>query len=170
MGATDAADNQGMKRFLTVAVLTLGLLTLRAAPASADITAFLASSTTPATHGGKGVAVGIGLVIVGFEFEYAHLTEDPVNAVPGLKTGMANVLVQTPNKGMQFYVTTGGGLYNESLRGNGTTSFGTNVGGGVKIGLAGPVRLRVDYRVYHLSGSPLYPTPKRFYAGVNFSF
>jgi hypothetical protein len=44
------------------------------------------------------------------------------------------------------------------------------VGGGVKITLIGPLRLRLDYRVHTLRGTSLYSNPKRFYAGVNLKF
>jgi hypothetical protein len=40
----------------------------------------------------------------------------------------------------------------------------------MKVRLAGPVRLRLDYRVFNLRGSPRYSTPQRFYAGLNLSF
>jgi opacity protein-like surface antigen len=45
-----------------------------------------------------------------------------------------------------------------------------NVGGGVKINLAGPLRLRLDYRVFTLQGSQRDAKPQRFYAGVNLKF
>jgi hypothetical protein len=35
------------------------------------------------------------------------------------------------------------------------TNFATNIGGGVKVGLMGPVRLRVDYRMFRLTGGAL---------------
>ena len=38
------------------------------------------------------------------------------------------------------------------------TNFGINVGGGAKIILAGPLRLRLDYRVFTLSGTPRHTT------------
>jgi opacity protein-like surface antigen len=170
MSAAGAADTPHMPRLTTTVLGALLLVAGAAAPASADITGFLGVSNTPAKHSGTGVAVGVGLVIVGFEFEYANLSEDQINAIPGLRTGMASIMVQTPTKGFQVYATTGGGLFSESYRGTSTTSFGTNVGGGVKIALAGPVRLRIDYRVYQLQGSPIYANPKRFYAGLNLSF
>jgi hypothetical protein len=50
------------------------------------------------------------------------------------------------------------------------TNVGVNVGGGVKMSLAGPLRLRLDYRVFTLKGSPRYATPQRFYAGINLKF
>ena len=43
---------------------------------------------------------------------------------------------------------------------------GMNVGGGVKITLAGPLRVRVDYRLFTLRGSPRVSPVHRFYAGV----
>ena len=32
------------------------------------------------------------------------------------------------------------------------------------------VAMRIDYRIYRLRGSPAYPTPQRFYAGINVNF
>jgi hypothetical protein len=153
-----------------IALSALLLVAGLASPASADITGFLATSSTPDKHSGVGFAIGGGLAIIGFEFEYCRLPEDEVNAIPGLRTGMGNLLLQSPTKGFQVYGTVGGGLFNESFRGTSTTSFGSNFGGGAKIPLVGPVRLRLDYRVYNLHGTPLYSTPKRFYAGVSVSF
>ena len=48
--------------------------------------------------------------------------------------------------------------------------MGLNVGGGVKVNLAGPLRLRFDYRVFTLQGTPRHAKPQRFYAGVNLKF
>ena len=89
----------------------------RAAPAAADLTAFLGVSPSPDTHLAKGAAVGMGLVIIGFEFEYSQLGEDAERAVPSLTTGSGNLLVQTPVpiNGWQFYAALGGGLYRERL-------------------------------------------------------
>ena len=47
---------------------------------------------------------------------------------------------------------------------------GSNIGGGAKIRLVGPLRLRLDYRVFNLHGSPKFKNPQRFYAGINLSF
>ena len=143
-----------------------------AQPASADATAFLGTNSTPSNRLAKGLAVGTGLVIVGFEFEYAHTNEDLAKAAPSLYTYMFNGLLQTPVPiaGMQFYGTMGGGVFHETLNDFSETNLGINVGGGVKINLVGPLRLRLDYRVHTLHGSPLYDHPKRFYAGVNLKF
>lgn len=145
--------------------------------ASADVTAFIGVNPTPANRVVRGFAAGVGLVIVGFEFEYANTTEDTLELAPGLRTFMVNGLVQTPIPigGMQFYGTVGGGGYRETLNHDtpievSETSVGWNIGGGVKAKLLGPIRLRLDYRVFKLLGEPLHPQVQRFYAGVNLKF
>ena len=45
-----------------------------------------------------------------------------------------------------------------------------DTGGGVKISLIGPVRARVDYRVFSLLGSPIEDTVQRLYVGLNLKF
>jgi hypothetical protein len=153
-------------------VLAVALLFGLAAPAFADVTAFIGTTSTPANRPARGFALGIGLLVVGFEFEYASTTEEADDAAPGLRTGMGNVLLQTPFAvfGMQPYFTTGGGVYRETLGTLSETQFGVNTGGGVKVSLLGPVRARIDYRVFHLRGEPLHDTVHRVYAGLNLRF
>jgi opacity protein-like surface antigen len=153
-------------------VFLLGVLLLLPSPAFADVTAFLGTNPTPTNRQVRGFAGGIGLVIVGFEFEYASTSEDLVQSAPSLKTYMFNGLVQTPFAigGVQPYGTAGGGIYRESLNDDSETSVGINVGGGAKINLIGPLRLRVDYRVFTLRGSPRHSKPQRFYVGANLKF
>ena len=148
------------------------LLLLVPTHAHADITAFLGVNPTPVNRPVKGIAGGIGLLIVGFEFEYADTSADEIEAAPRLRTYMGNGLIQTPIPiaGMQFYATAGGGVYRESLLDVSETHVGINVGGGVKMSLIGPLRLRLDYRVFTLRGEPRHPNPHRFYAGLNLKF
>lgn len=143
-----------------------------AAPAAADATAFIGTNTTPANRTVKGIAIGVSLVVIGFEFEFASTSETPEDAAPGLRTGMGNVLLQTPFPiaGMQFYVTMGTGLYRETLGDVQETHVGFNTGGGAKITLLGPFRARLDYRVFNLRGEPLHPTLHRLYGGINLAF
>ena len=157
---------------LTRLFLPLLLLLSTAAPALADATLFIGSTTTPANRTAKGLAVGVGLLVVGFEFEYSDTREEPRDQAPRLRTGMGNVLLQTPFPiaGLQFYVTTGGGGYRETLGTTQETQLGLNTGGGVKISLLGPIRARLDYRVFKLRGSPLHSTSHRLYAGLNLKF
>src|SRR5512143_1376542 len=85
-------------------------LLLLPATAFADATIFLGANTTPSNRTVKGAAIGVTLIIVGFEFEYANTSEDLENGAPALNTFMGNGLVQTiPISGLQFYATAGGG-------------------------------------------------------------
>lgn len=153
-------------------LLPLFLLVLSATPAYADLTAFIGSTTTPANRPTKGVAVGVGLLVIGFEFEYADARADLTEMAPRLRTGMGNVLLQTPFPiaGLQFYATAGGGLYRETLDDIQETQVAVNTGAGVKISLVGPLRARLDYRVFRLRGEPLHPVVHRLYAGINLKF
>lgn len=154
------------------AALALALLAWLAPPAAADITGFLGLSPSPDTRPVKGAAIGSGLLVVGFEFEYAVTDSDVNNLAPSLKTGMANGLLQTPVPvlRMQPYFTTGLGIYRERLGGLTDTGLGYNTGGGVKISLAGPLRLRLDYRVFKLGKDAVTSPSHRFYAGLNLKF
>lgn len=158
------------RRFLTPALIVAA--SIHATPAFADLTAFVGVNATPSNRPVRGLAAGITLLVVGFEFEYADTAEDLLASAPSLGTGMVNLLVQTPFPvaGLQFYGTAGGGFYRERLGTQRETHVGINVGGGVKISLAGPLRLRVDYRVFTLRGGPLHANPHRVYAGVNLAF
>ena len=77
--------------------------------------------------------------------------------------------MQTPTK-VQLYGTIGGGGYRERLLERQETHVSTNLGGGVKIPVVGPLRVRFDYRLFTLHGSPLHDRVQRFYAGANLSF
>ena len=143
-----------------------------ASPAFAAATPFIGTSTSPSNRTAKGFALGMGLLVIGFEFEYASTSEEPSEAAPSLRTGMGNVLLQTPVAifGFQPYWTAGAGAYRERLGDIQETHLGVNTGGGVKISLIGPVRARVDYRVFNLRGEPLHSTVHRVYAGANLVF
>ena len=144
-----------------------------APPARADITGFIGANTTPDNRMARGVAIGTGLLIVGFEFEYSATSESTTAPLaPSLKSGMGNLLIQTPIAvlGFQPYVTGGAGIYRETLGERHDTGFGMNTGGGVKISLIGPLRLRVDYRVFKLGSGALYSPAHRVYAGLNLKF
>ena len=163
---------RGLRNIPAVLTCSLVLLAASAAPARADVTAFLGVSPTPHNHMVKGFGVGLGLLVVGFEFEYANLAEDTFERLPGLKTYSGNVLVQTPVeiKGTQFYGTAGIEGYQEELGAAQETHVGTNIGGGAKIKLLGPIRVRVDYRIFKLQGSPINSVYQRFYVGGNVKF
>ena len=116
--------------------------------------------------------LGPGFRHVGFEFEYAHTSEDAVEELPGLRTYSGNLLIQTPIEvsGVSLYGTAGLGAYRETLGDESETHAAVNLGGGAKIRLVGPLRVRLDYRVFRLQGSPRHETYHRFYAGANLAF
>src|SRR5262245_56373019 len=121
------------RRLFTAAIVTVALAGA-AAPARADVTLFLGAQTSPENRPTKGFAFGVGLVVLGLEFEYASANDDLSTGAPSLKTGMGNILIQTPVFvfGFQPYFTTGGGMYRERLDNRVDTAFGTNIGGGAK--------------------------------------
>ena len=166
-------DNTVMKKRLATVLLTLCCWAL-ATPCDADLTAFVGANATPSSRAVRGFALGLSLLIIGFEFEFSDSIEDEMAGAPSLRTGMFNVLLQTPIPiaGLQFYGTIGGGVYRERLEAEATqeTHGGVNAGGGVKITLVGPLRVRVDYRVFALGGNPLHARPQRIYAGLNLAF
>jgi len=156
---------------IILGALTSAVLLGAPAPAAADITAFLGASQTPKNRAAKGLAVGITVIAVGLEFEYAEISEKVSADAPRLRTGMVNALLQTPTSGAQLYATAGAGLYRESLTGGPSeTSTGVNIGGGLKMGLLGPLKLRVDYRFFKLQGDAAHSKLHRVYAGVTASF
>ena len=152
-------------RAMGIAIVLLSI----AAPARADITVFIGANTTPANRQVRGGSLGFGLLIIGFEGEYAFTPDDPRAAAPSLRTGIANIVLQSPVPffGIQPYFTTGGGFYQEELGLHSDTGFALNTGGGVKVTLAGPIRLRVDYRIFKLGSGALYSPAHRIYAGLN---
>ncbi len=153
------------------AILVLAALAGTPAAARADITAFVGATTTPETRMARGLAFGLGFIVIGFEFEYSNTPEDLQTGAPSLWSASGNVLLQTPMiSGFQPYFTTGGGMYREELNLHEQTGFAPNIGGGVKISLAGPLRLRVDYRIFRLGDDALYSSTHRIYGGLNLNF
>ena len=161
-----------MRRFRLTIIVTLLLLAVSAAPAWADATLFLGATTTPTNRTARGAALGIGFLLVGFEFEYSSTSEDVKSGAPSLKIGSTNGLLQTPVPimGFQPYVTAGAGIFRERVGTSTDTSIAPNVGGGVKVKLAGPLRLRVDYRAFRLGGGARYSPSHRLYVGLNVKF
>ncbi len=143
-----------------------------AEPADADLTAFVGANVTPSNRPVRGFAAGLSLLVIGFEFEFSDTAADEMAGAPGLRTGMFNLLLQTPFglAGLQFYGTVGGGIYQEGGSGLEEVNAGVNAGVGVKIAVAGPLRMRLDYRVFTLRGSPQFERHQRLYAGLNLGF
>lgn len=162
----------GTARRQWLAAVTLCCLLTGPAPVSADVTAFLGLTVTPETRLARGLAAGGGLVIVAFETEFSRISEDTREARPGLTTVMGNVLLQTPVaiSGVRLYATSGLGVYREQLGEASETAVAGNLGAGMKIGVAGPLKLRLDYRLFRLRGAPVHDVYHRVYAGATLGF
>ena len=138
-----------------ILVLTLLLALAPVASAFADVTAFIGATTTPANRAAKGVALGFGVLVLGFEFEYldhergaarrravaAHRHGQRAAADAGADPRAAAVLHDRRWR-----------LPRAARRRIRETHIGLNTGGGVKISLLGPIRARLDYRVFKLQG------------------
>ena len=153
-------------------VVLVTIATGIARPASADLTAFVGRTQTPASRKAVGAALGLSLAVVGFEFEYSNSSEIARREAPSLQSGMFNVLLQAPiaMSRLRFYGTLGGGFYREQLADRRRLGLGSNIGAGVKIALAGPIRIRFDYRVFKLGRSSHDNSAQRVYAGLNVAF
>ena len=155
---------------LTVSLIIVSLAST--VPASADLTGFVGVNTTPSSRPVRGFGAGLSLLMLGIEFEYSDAALKDTTG-PRLQTGMANLLAQTPfviKSRLQFYGTVGAGLYREKVGVLQVTNRATNAGGGVKIALSGPVRLRIDYRTFRLLGTPTHRQQHRLYSGLNLGF
>jgi|SRR6187549_1865741 len=156
---------------MRLAIIAFALVALTPSAARADATLFLGSnSANDERTVARGFAFGVSLVIIGFEFEYSGSSADETRAVPSLKTTSGNILLQTPTAGVQLYFTTGAGFYRENLGNDQATDLLLNTGGGAKIHIAGPLRARLDYRIFNLKGTPRDSTVQRMYAGLNLAF
>ena len=157
---------------MRLAALALALLAATPSAARADATAFLGRNSAGDNRAlTRGFAFGVSLLVIGFEFEYANSSEDQTEQRPSLRTTSGNVFVQTFGlPGFQLYATTGTGIYRERLGSDQETAALLNNGGGIKINVAGPIRARIDYRVFSLKGHPRHSTVQRLYAGLNLAF
>ena len=164
-------------RFTRGALIGLALVVF-ATPAHADALVF-----TGALASGSGARLITGASIGffypalgsigGWEVEYARTRGGTQS--PGIYTLGASLLVQSlPNAdGLQFYGALGGGSYTRDEAGS---LFQANVGGGLKVRLAGPLRLRFDYRLYILQRSDAgeffteHRHPQRVTVGIGLGF
>jgi opacity protein-like surface antigen len=157
--------------------VSLAILVLlgAAGTAQADLTVFAGLQNQPSIRPATGISLGVGLLVVGWEVEVARVTEESDELAPSLATGTGSVYVQNPIpiSGVQFYGIAGAGVYRERLQRLPEAHQETNVhlalGGGAKIALAGPLKLRLDYRIFKLRNA-LATNPQRIYAGLALSF
>ena len=154
------------------ALLAFAMLLGSTRPARADLTIFAGLQGAPVIRPTTGISVGFGLLVVGWEVEIARVREQEDDRAPSIAAGTGSVYVQNPVpiSGVQFYALAGAGVYRERL---GPSFEQTDVhmalGGGAKVALAGPLKLRLDYRYFRLRDA-LSPDAQRLYAGLTLSF
>lgn len=152
-------------------------LTLFAAPAVAQppdspvsITAFGGVARVFGLHPATGVAVALKPHPgpVSLEFEYSRSRPGPVVSGSGIATFAGNILVQPSRQRsrFQYYGTFGVGLYALMRDYQGSTDSARNIGRGAKVTLAGPWKLRMDYRAFLLAGLGGEHLAHRFYVGI----
>lgn len=148
------------------------LLAAGARPARADLTIFAGLQNAPSVRPTSGIGLGFGLLLVGWEVEIARVSEEAEHLAPSIAIGTGSVYVQNPIpiSGVQVYAIAGAGLYRERLA-NVYEQFDVHLalGGGAKIALVGPLKLRLDYRYLRLRDA-LSENPQRLYAGLTLSF
>ena len=160
----------GTGRAVFIALLAL-LLGTAADRAFADMTVF--AGTTTASRTTFGATLGLSLQPVGLEFEYADTSSGRRAGNPALRTGLFNLLLGAsfPSGGrIRIYGTAGAGVYRESLAEQARTGLAASGGGGIYLRLAGPFRIRLDYRLLALRGDFLRRRPRRVYAGLDMGF
>jgi len=160
------------------------LLTLSAAQAAAqpesglNLTTFAGMAMVPGAHAVLGVAVGVkprDQVPVSLEFEYARTRSDPAGGVPSIASFVGNILIHPSRHppGLRIYGTIGAGLYVQILnRRSSEANDAWNIGGGIKIALAGPLQLRLDYRSFFLAPvtGEYHSNEHRVYAGITLGY
>ena len=168
---TAMGGRTGTGRTLPVALLSI-LLWVAADRAFADMTLFAGSTTTTARTT-LGATLGLSLQPVGLEFEYGDTPADRRAGNPALRTGLFNLVVGAPFPRVgriRIYGTAGAGVYRESLAERTRTGLAASGGGGIYFRLAGPFRIRLDYRLFALRGDARHRPPRRAYAGLDVAF
>jgi hypothetical protein len=168
-----------MRTVIVRAGLIVMLLAAAAAPASADATLSFGLQTTSAPHPTIAIAWGRWPGTVGFELEYAGTVGRATEARPSVGTITVNALVLTPVRvrSARVYALAGFGLYGEQGGGRGSGEVAAkDIGVGMKIPLSGPLKFRLDYRLFLLGpgdgspGSPRSHHPRRLSAAISLRF
>ena len=152
-------------------LLAVAILLCASAQARADLTIFAGLQGSPVIRPATGISLGFGVLVVGWEVEIARVTEELEDRAPSISAGTGSVYVQNPVpiSGVQFYAIAGAGLYRERLGIIEQTDVHLALGGGAKIELVGPLKLRLDYRYFRLRDA-IEPDAQRLYAGLTLGF
>ena len=160
-----------MLRNVRRTLLALTILLCASAPARADLTIFAGLQGSPVIRPTTGISLGFGVLLVGWEVEIARVTEELEDGAASISAGTGSIYVQNPVpiSGVQLYAIAGAGLYRERLGVFEQTDVHLALGGGAKIALVGPLKLRLDYRYFRLRDA-IEPDAQRLYAGLTIGF
>jgi hypothetical protein len=158
---------------LVVLTISSGRAAAQPAELPVNLTAFAGLAMAPDPHAALGVAVGVRPRPgpVSLEFEFSRSRSDPASGVPAIMIFAGNILIQLPAQGsrFQFYGTFGGGIYFQLFdHHSGEPDDAPSFGGGVKVTLAGPLKLRMDYRAFRLApmAGEYHSNEQRLYTGI----
>ena len=155
------------------------LILMNPVSARADATVLLGLMSVGGPRPSFGVAVGYCPSAAGFEIEYLGTLGGQTADHSSAGGIFASLIVQPVTiSNVQFFGIGGFGVWGETFAdGTGTGELNAkNIGGGVKIGIAERLRLRLDYRLFLLgdpegaSGVPSTKHPQRLSAGLHLVF
>lgn len=167
-----------MRRFLSRAPWLLALVLMTPASARADVTMLVGLTAVEGLRPSLAWSFGYRPSAVGVEVEYLSTT--PGDYTAGGIFGSVIVVPVTIARA-EVFVIGGVGVWGEGFDGGKRTGVLTaaNVGGGILLGLAGPLRLRIDYRLFRLGEvskeeigaiNPSRKYPQRIAAGLSLRF
>lgn len=152
------------------------LLLVGVAPAAADLTFAVGMQRPSAPHPSVAVAWGWWPGTVGFEIEYAGSVGRASNSTPSTGSASVNLLVRTPWRigAGRVYAVGGIAAYGEQRPSGGVGAVeAIDLGAGTTLRLAGPLHLRLDYRMFVLGrgeGRSKSALPQRLAAALSLSF
>ena len=169
-----------MRRLLSGAAWLAVLVLMNPLSARADATVLVGLKSVEGLRPSFGWSFGHRPDAVGFEIEYLRTVHQ--TALGGYSAGgvFASLIVQPVTiSHVQIFAIGGVGIWGEGFSGGKSAGLfrAGNVGGGALVHLAGPLSLRLDYRLFLLGkaeeqGSipPSTKHPQRIAAGLHFDF
>lgn len=171
-----------MRRSLSRAACLVVLMLMNPVSARGDATVLVGLTYVDALRPSYGFSFGYRPSVVGFEIEYLGTFGQTTPGDYSAGGIFASVIVQPVTiSHVQIFAVGGFGAWGEGFAGGKRTGVlnAGNVGGGVLVGLAGPLKLRLDYRLFLLGEvaeaevgaiAPSRKHPQRIAAGLHFAF
>jgi hypothetical protein len=169
-------------RLLSRAAWLVALVLMNPVSARADATVLVGLTLVDALRPSYGFSFGYRPSAVGFEIEYLSTLGQTTPGDYSAGGIFGSLIVQPVTiSNVQIFAVGGVGVWGEGFAGGKRTGVlnARNVGGGVLVALAGPLRLRLDYRLFLLGEvseeevgaiAPSRKHPQRIAAGLYFRF